>query len=150
VGGPAKSPRRAQGWQATAISAIAYPVVRDPVPILCLLPTDSDCRDFLVFDVDPLFEASPALRDRLPTTAGRDARNTLMHRIYPGGSLKVVAGKAPRDLRRDTCRILMIDEADALVACSPILISTRSSNLKPARIHHHGRLLRPALAVLAI
>lgn len=30
------------------------------------------------------------------------------------GSLKCVAGKAPRNLRRHTARILMIDEADAI------------------------------------
>jgi phage terminase large subunit GpA-like protein len=104
------------GFTALLTSAIAYHVVRDPGPILCLLPTEADCRDFLVSDVEPLFEASPALAGRLPTptTAGRSSRNTLLHRIYPGGSLKCVAGKAPRNLRRHTCRILMIDEADAI------------------------------------
>ena len=33
----------------------------DPSPILYLLPTEADCRGFLVDDVEPLFEASPAL-----------------------------------------------------------------------------------------
>jgi phage terminase large subunit GpA-like protein len=39
---------------------------------------------------------------------------TLLHRRFPGGSLKVVAARAPRNLRRHTCRILLIDEADAM------------------------------------
>ena len=67
-------------------------------------------------EVEPLFDASPALAGRLPTptTAGRSSRNTPLHRLYPGGSLKCVAGKAPRNLRRHAARVLMIDEADAI------------------------------------
>jgi phage terminase large subunit GpA-like protein len=53
------------GFTALLTSAIAYHVVEDPAPILCLLPTEADCRDFLVSDVEPLFEASPKLQGRL-------------------------------------------------------------------------------------
>ena len=118
------------GFTCLLTSAIAYHVVQDPAPILCLLPTEADCRDFLVSDVEPLFEASPRLQGRLPTptTAGRSARNTLLHRLYPGGSLKIVAGKAPRNLRRHTCRVLMIDEADAIEVSAegdPITLAER-------------------------
>jgi|ERR1019366_1285698 phage terminase large subunit GpA-like protein len=44
------------GFTCLLTSAIAYYVVRDPAPILVLLPTEADCRDFLVSDVEPLFE----------------------------------------------------------------------------------------------
>ena len=37
-------------------------------------------------------------------------------RLFPGGSLKVVAGKAPRNFRRHTARILLVDEVDAIEA----------------------------------
>jgi len=50
-----------------------------------------------VSDVEPIFEATPALRGSL--TICRDYqtdRNTLLHRRFAGGSLKVVAAKAPR------------------------------------------------------
>ena len=65
--------------------------------------------------MEPLFDASPILQWRLatPSLARRD-RNTMLHRLWPGGSLKCVAGKAPRNLRRHTARVLMIDEADAI------------------------------------
>jgi phage terminase large subunit GpA-like protein len=39
------------GFTCLLTSAIAYYVVRDPAPILVLLPTEADCRDFLVSDV---------------------------------------------------------------------------------------------------
>jgi phage terminase large subunit GpA-like protein len=118
------------GFTSLLTASIAYHVVHEPAPILCLLPTEADCRDFLVSDVEPLFDASPVLQGRLPTptTAGRSSRNTLLHRIYPGGSLKCVAGKAPRNLRRHTCRILLIDEADAIEVTAegdPITLAER-------------------------
>jgi hypothetical protein len=57
-----------------------------------------------VSDVEPIFEATPALRGSLTfDTEGRD-RNTLLSRRFPGGSLKIVAAKAPRNLRRHTAR----------------------------------------------
>lgn len=104
------------GFTSLLTAAIAHFVVREPAPILCLLPTESDCRNYVVSEIEPMFDASPALQGHLPTptTAGRDSRSTLLHRIFAGGSLKIVPGKAPRNLRSHTARILFIDEADAI------------------------------------
>ena len=43
-------------------------------------------------------------------------RNTILSRKFPGGSLKIVVAQAPRNLRRHTAKILLIDEADAMEA----------------------------------
>jgi phage terminase large subunit GpA-like protein len=103
------------GFSSLLTSAIGYYCVERPSPILYLLPTEADCRGYIVDDVEPLFDASPVLVGKLasPSIARRD-RNTMLHRLFPGGSLKCVAGKAPRNLRRHTARILMVDEADAI------------------------------------
>ena len=112
-------------------AAVAYHVVEDPCSVLVLLPTQDDCRDYVVSDVERLFEASPKLRKRLsgPKAGGdRINRNTLTHRLFKGGDLKVVAGKAPRNLRRHTARILFVDEADAIEASAegdPITLAER-------------------------
>ena len=101
------------GFTTLLTGAIASFVANEPAPILCLLPTEADARDYMVSDVEPIFDSSPALHGLL--TADHDgARNTLLHRRFPGGSLKLVAAKAPRNLRRHTARILLVDEADAM------------------------------------
>jgi len=46
--------------------------------------------------------------------------------MWKGGSLKCVAGKAPRNLRAHTAKILMIDEVDA------IEVSTEGDPCAPA------------------
>ncbi|MFK4385819.1 phage terminase large subunit family protein [Bradyrhizobium sp. USDA 223] len=103
------------GFTTLLTGAIGHFVANEPAPILCLLPTDSDARDYMVSDIEPIFEASPALKDALMdgNEEGED-RNTLMSRRFPGGSLKIVAAKSPRNLRRHTARILIIDEADGM------------------------------------
>ena len=100
------------GFTTLLTGAIGHFVANDPAPILCLLPTESDSRDYMVSDIEPIFAATPALADVL-TDDTTEGRNTLLHRRFPGGSLKIVAAKAPRNLRRHTARVLMVDEADA-------------------------------------
>jgi phage terminase large subunit GpA-like protein len=101
-------------------------VANEPSPILLLLPTEADCRDYTVSDLEPIFEATPTLAGLL--TADESGRNTLLSRRFPGGSLKIVAAKAPRNLRRHNVRVLLIDEADGMETAaegSPILLAER-------------------------
>jgi phage terminase large subunit GpA-like protein len=81
------------GYTALLTGALAHFVVREPSPTLVLMPTEADCRDYMVSDVEPLFLDSPSLCDKLPMPhPGRSDRNTLLHRLFDGGSLKIVAG----------------------------------------------------------
>src|SRR5947209_1118173 len=68
-------------------------VSNDPAPVLTVLPTEADARDYMVSDVEPIFAATPVLRGALAAATDED-RNTLLSRRFPGGSLKVVAAKA--------------------------------------------------------
>ncbi len=117
------------GFTTLLTGALAGYVANDPAPILALLPTEADARDYMVSDIEPIFAASPSLsgllsRDR----GGENERNTLLARRFPGGSLKVVASKAPRNLRRHNVRVLLCDEVDAMengAEGSPILLAER-------------------------
>lgn len=104
------------GFTTIVSAAIGAFVVNEPAPVLVLVPTESDARDMMVSDIEPLFDASPVLRGALSAEADETGRNTLLSRRFPGGSLKLVASRAPRNLRRHTARILIVDEADA---CEP-------------------------------
>src|SRR5829696_1751402 len=117
------------GFTSLLTGALGNYVANEPAPILVLLPTESDCRDYVVSDVEPLFQASPALRGALSREVdhGED-RSTILHRLFAGGSLKIVAAKSPRNLRRHGCRVLLIDEADAMEPSSeggPILLAEK-------------------------
>ena len=103
------------GWTTVMSAAVAHFMIRDPCRVLTLWPTESDARGWVVSDLEPIFEDSPALQGKLPMPhPGRSDRTTLLHRIGDNGaSLTVVGAGAPRNLRRHTAKVLMIDEADA-------------------------------------
>jgi phage terminase large subunit GpA-like protein len=102
------------GFTTLLTGALGSYIVNEPSPILVLLPTESDCRDYMVMDGEPIFEATPELTGALLANNEVGERNTLLSRRFPGGALKIVAAKAPRNLRRHTARILMVDEADGM------------------------------------
>jgi phage terminase large subunit GpA-like protein len=104
------------GLSTMIVGAIGHFIANDPASILLLLPTEADARDSVVSDVEPIFAATPALREALSADLVGGDRNTLLSRRFAGGSLKVVAARAPRNLRRHTARILIIDEVDACEA----------------------------------
>lgn len=104
------------GFTTLLSGAVGAYVANEPSPIMCLLPTDSDCRDYVVSDIEPIFAASPALKGMLSGDIEDGERNTLTSKRFPGGSLKVIAARSPRNLRRHTVRVLFVDEADA---CEP-------------------------------
>lgn len=116
------------GFTTLITGALAGYIANDPSPILCLLPTEADCRDYMVSDIEPIFSASPELEGLLARGGSDGERNTLLSRRFPGGSLKVVAAKAPRNLRRHNVRVLLCDEVDGMengAEGSPILLAER-------------------------
>lgn len=116
------------GFSTLLSAAIGSYIANEPSPILLLMPTESDCRDVVVSDLEPIFEATPALRGLLSADGDEAGRNTLLSRRFPGGSLKIVASRAPRNLRRHNVRVLLIDEADAMEMTaegSPITLAER-------------------------
>ena len=108
------------GYSTLLVGLIGNHVENEPAPVALVLPTEKDCRDFIVSDLEPIFEASPAVagilapEEEAPRRGRRrrKPRNTMNHRQFPGGSLKVIPGRSPRNMRKHTIRILGIDEED--------------------------------------
>ena len=124
------------GLSTLITSAIAAYVANEPAPILALLPTESDARDFVVSDIEPIFDASPVLRGLLSSDSDDAGRSTLLSRRFAGGYLKILAAKSPRNLRRHNARVLAIDEADAMESGpegSPIVLAERRTLSFPNR-----------------
>ncbi|SEN57948.1 Phage terminase, large subunit GpA [Gemmobacter aquatilis] len=99
------------GYTQWLSATIAHFVANAPAPIIALQPTADDARDFSV-ELEGLFEASPDLRGLMSDDADESGRSTMLARRFPGGSLKFLAAKSPRNLRRHTARLLAMDEID--------------------------------------
>lgn len=101
------------GYTTLLVGVLGNYVVNEPAPILFVLPTEDDCQKFIAGNVEPTFADSPGLAGALDA-AGKDSRNRMLSRHFPGGSLNIVAAKAPRNLRGHNTRILVMDEVDAM------------------------------------
>ncbi|WP_333683081.1 phage terminase large subunit family protein [Pontibaca methylaminivorans] len=94
------------------VAGIGHFALNDPSPQLVVMPSESDCKMLLASIIEPTFAASPTLRNALSeNVSGRD---TMLSRHYPGGSLALVSGASPRNLRARTARVLWLDEVDGL------------------------------------
>ena len=77
------------GFTTLLTGAIGSFIANDPAPILVLLPTEADARDYMVSDIEPIFGASPALRRSLAADRGAEAdRDTLTEQALPWGLAK--------------------------------------------------------------
>lgn len=101
------------GLTTLLTATIANYAVNEPCPVMLLLPAEADCRDYVVSDLEPIFAATPILRDLLSPDGAED-RSTLTSKRFPSGSLKVVPARAPRNLRRHNIRVLLCDEVDGM------------------------------------
>lgn len=114
------------GFTALGNAIVASFVAVQPSPILYIQPTADDARDSSV-EFESMMEASPSLRGLLSDEADEAGRSTMMARRFAGGSLKFLAAKAPRTLRRHSARAVFGDEIDAWEVSaegSPIELAT--------------------------
>lgn len=126
------------GYTTLLVGAIANHVVNDPAKVLAVLPTDDDCRRFVVDEIEPTFSASPALSKALSGAQEEGGRNTMVYRRFAGGSLRVVAARAPRNLRAHTARILILDEVDGMEptkeGLAPVIVERRTMSFPDRKI----------------
>lgn len=97
------------GYSLLLGGVIGSYVANSPAPVLCIVPTEQDAKNFVTDQLESLFDASPVLRGKL----SEGKRNRLLYRQFPGGWLRVVAAKAPRNLRAHTAKVVIFDEIDA-------------------------------------
>jgi phage terminase large subunit GpA-like protein len=104
------------GYTTILNGAIAHFVVNDPSLILVYLPNDDMARSFVISDMEPTFEDSPALKgalsgDKARTSGGRD-RTTMLMRQFTGGTLKIMSAETTRNFRAHNARVVILDEID--------------------------------------
>ena len=124
------------GFTKCLMAGLGAVAATNPCAIILLVPTDDDARGFAVDEVEPAFEASPALANIL--LRGRlDGRNTLtMKVIRGGGSLKILSARSPRNLRRHDAKVLFVDEADGMEITAegdPISLAEKRTLAHPDR-----------------
>lgn len=117
---------------------VAYDLHQDPERVLVVFPLEGDGKDWSQKQLAKMIEASPALSPIMPVARGREAGNTILNKIYPGGSITIRGAHSPKGLRRHTARDVLLDEVDGMRFKSgdegdPVMLATRANRTLPDR-----------------
>ena len=101
------------GKSEAILNIIGYHIENDPSPILVLQPTLEMAQSFSKDRVaNGLIKSTPCLTDKVKDPRSRDANNTTLHKVFPGGSLSLVGANSPSGLASRPIRLVLCDEVD--------------------------------------
>lgn len=102
------------GKSELELNIIGYIIDQDPGQILYVQPQVKDAEDFSKLRVNPLFENTSRLKNKVKDIAskGRAASSTILHKSFPGGALKLVGTHSASDLSSIPVRYIIGDELD--------------------------------------
>ncbi len=98
--------------------AVAYHIHFDPCSVLLVQPTLEDAQGYSKEELAPMFEDVPVLRGLVSDAKAKDSSNTILQKIYPGGTISIVGANSPRGFRRVSRRLVAFDEIDGYPASS--------------------------------
>lgn len=123
------------GYTVGLVVFVCATIVKDPCPILMVLPTDQDCKDVSLDDVDPIIKETPIVR-KLVAKTRLNRERMLRKRFLGGASLKLVAARSPRNLRHHDAKYMLADEIDAFAMTAegdPLKLAERRTMAHPDR-----------------
>ena len=100
------------GYTKILDALIAYHIHQDPCPIMLVQPTIEDAEGYSKEEISPMLRDTPVLRGLVADAKSRDSGNTILQKVFPGGSLSMVGANSPRGFRRVSRRVVLFDEVD--------------------------------------
>lgn len=101
------------GKSEAILNTIGYHMHHDPCPILVMQPTVDMAQSFSKDRVTAgLIRPTPALRGLVNDSRAKDANNTTLHKVFPGGALSLVGANSPSSLASRPIRVVLCDEVD--------------------------------------
>lgn len=104
------------GWTKIINHAVGYHAHYDPCPIMIVQPTIGDAEGYSKDEIAPMIRDTPVLDALFPEGGRRESGNTILHKQFPGGQLRLVGADSPRGFRRVSIRFLAFDEVDGYAA----------------------------------
>jgi phage terminase large subunit GpA-like protein len=100
------------GATEAALNWLGYIIHHAPGLALLVMPSLDMARRNTRTRLDPMIEATPALRELIATPRSRDAYNSAFTKSFPGGVLVMTGANSAAALRSTPARYLVLDEVD--------------------------------------
>ena len=94
----------------TLINTTGYYMHYEPAPILIMQPTITMGESFSKNRLTKSINETPVLRGMISNKRG--AGNTILEKVYPGGSIAIVGANSPSSLASRPVQVLLADEVD--------------------------------------
>lgn len=95
----------------------AYFIARERAAVMMVQPTIEDAEGYSKEEIAPMLDDVPILRDIAPEKKAKNAKETILHKIFKNkGSLSMVGANSPRGFRRVSRRIVLFDEVSGYPA----------------------------------
>ena len=101
------------GKSEAILNTVGYHMHHDPCPILVLQPTVDMAQNFSKDRITAgLIRPTPSLQGLVKDSKAKDANNTTLHKVFPGGALSLVGANSPSSLASRPIRVVLCDEVD--------------------------------------
>lgn len=130
------------GKTETVNNLVGYYIGHQPSPILVLQPTLELAETWSKTRLAPMIRDCPELACKVADSRSRDSGNTMLSKVFLGGSVTVCGANSPTSLRSRPIRILLMDEVDAYPATAgaegdPVGLATRRTDT-----FHNARIIK--------
>ncbi len=92
---------------------IGYVIDVAPGPMLSVSPTVEMAQKNSRTRIDTLIQESPVLLSKVAAPRAKDAGNTVLQKLFPGGVLALTGANSPVGLRSMPAKYIFLDEVDA-------------------------------------
>lgn len=100
------------GWTDGVINnVVGYHIDQDPCPILILFSKDGAGKAYCREKLEPMIRATPRLSARI-NLKSRASTNTLDHKSFPGGFIKLVGSNSPASVKSTPIKVAIVEEPD--------------------------------------
>ena len=100
------------GKSEIALNLVGYTIDHHPGPIMVCLPGEVSRNKWVDQKLTPMLDETPALAERLTSTASRNAANRADFKDFAGGQLYLEHAGSPARLKSSSVRTLIVDELD--------------------------------------
>mgnify|MGYP001352752644 CR=1 FL=1 len=100
------------GKSELELNIIGYIIMQDPGSILYIQPAEADGKKFSRQRIAPMIRACKQLREKVADVKSRDGGNTILQKMFPGGSLTITGSNSAPALSSMPIRYVIGDERD--------------------------------------
>lgn len=91
---------------------LGYVIDQQPCPVLVLQPTIEMGKAWSKDRLSTMLRDSPCLQGKVGERRSKDADNTILHKVFPGGHVTIAGANSAASLASRPVRIVLADEVD--------------------------------------